>query len=197
MTSKKKTEEKTSATKRLGRAIESAPGRKRPEHSLAYDAALAEYTAALDLLRRGDLAQALTKFEVVERSSADEPEMAERARTYAALCRRRLAPPAPGPSGAEALYLAGVVRSNGGRPDEAMRYFDEALRSEQGSPRILYARAAAWALQGNAASAVADLRSAVAADPTLRFQASSDPDFEKIRDEAQFIDVIEPTPTGA
>ena len=41
------------------------------------------------------------------------------------------------------------------------------------------------------------LRRAVAAEPTLRFQASNDSDFERIRDDAAFIDVIEPTPAGA
>jgi hypothetical protein len=30
----------------------------------------------------------------------------------------------------------------------------------------------------------------------LRFQASNDPDFDRVRDEAAFIDVIEPTPAG-
>lgn len=197
MTSKKKAEEKSPIPKRTARLIEAAQARKRPDHSTAYDAALAEYAAGLELLRRGDTAQALPKFESASKIATDEPELAERARTYAILCRRRLAPNAPGPTSAEGLYLTGVVRSNSGRPDEAVRLYDEALRLEPGAPRILYARAAAWALQGNATAAVADLRTAVAADSTVRFQAASDPDFEKIRDEAQFIDVIEPTPTGA
>ena len=197
VTPKKKTEAKSPIPKRTARLIEEAQARKRPDHSSAYDAALAEYASGLELLRRKDFAQALGKFEIAERSSKEEPELAERARTYALLCRRRLAPSAPGPANAEQFYLTGVVRSNCGHPDEAVRLFNEALRMEPGSSRILYARAAAWALQGNAGAAVTDLRTAVASDSTVRFHAASDPDFEKIRDEAQFIDVIEPTPTGA
>ena len=52
-------------------------------------------------------------------------------------------------------------------------------------------------MQGNAVAAVEDLRQAIAADPKLRYQAANDGDFEKIRDEAAFIDLIEPTPAGA
>ena len=44
--------------------------------------------------------------------------------------------------------------------------------------------------------AVSDLRQAIAADPQIRFQAINDPDFEQIREEPAFIDIIEPTPTG-
>ena len=197
MTTKKQTVVKSPIPKKTARLIEEAQARKRPDHSNVYNIAIAEYEVGLDLLRRGDVAGALAKFDGIQKSAAEEPELAERARTYGRLCRRRLAPPASGPTSAEEFYLAGVVRSNDGRPDEALRFFNEALRLEPGAPRILYARASAWALQGNSASAVTDLRTAVAADSTVRFQASRDPDFEKIRDEAQFIDVIEPTPSGA
>ena len=53
------------------------------------------------------------------------------------------------------------------------------------------------ALQKNAERAVSDLRSAIAVDPTVRFQATNDTDFKLIREEPAFIDVVEPTPAGA
>ena len=46
-------------------------------------------------------------------------------------------------------------------------------------------------------AAVADLRRAISAEPQVRFQASNDPDFEPIREEPAFIDIIEPTPSGS
>jgi len=52
-------------------------------------------------------------------------------------------------------------------------------------------------LQGNADGAAAELKKAVALDPRFRFQASSDSDFDKVRDEAAFIDIIEPSSAGA
>ena len=51
-------------------------------------------------------------------------------------------------------------------------------------------------MKGSTGKAVTDLRQAIASDPTVRFQAVNDPDFEKIREEPAFIDIIEPTPTG-
>jgi len=46
-------------------------------------------------------------------------------------------------------------------------------------------------------AAVRDLRQAITVDPQVRFQAGNDPDFEAIREEPAFIDIIEPTPSGA
>ena len=80
---------------------------------------------------------------------------------------------------------------------EAVSLLDRALVQDPTSVRVLYARACAWALQKNAERAVSDLRSAIAVDPTIRFQAINDSDFERIREEPAFIDVIEPTPAGA
>jgi tetratricopeptide (TPR) repeat protein len=197
MTIKKKAPVKTPGGGRPLRASNGPAPRSRPEHSAAFESLLRDYEVALDLLRRRDYVQALGRFEAVERGAIDEPELAERSRTWAGLCRRRTAAPPPAPTSAEDLYLAGVVKANAGRPDEALPLLDAALRAEPGSPRVLYARAAAWALQGNVAAAVAELRQAVAADPTVRFQAMTDADFDRVRDDAQFIDIIEPTPAGA
>jgi len=196
MVMKKKTAKPEPGSK-TPRMAEEAQVRRRPEHSAAFEATMGTYTSALERVHKGDYAGALEGFLSVEKMAAEEPELAERARTYAAVCRRKLAPPASWPSGPEQRYHLGVVRANEGNLDEAIRLYDAALQEEPGSPRIFYARAAARALQGNSAAAVADLRQAVAADPKCRHQAANDSDFERIRDEAAFIDVIEPTPTGA
>lgn len=168
---------------------------RRDQVSEAYEAALRDFTAGLDLLRRGNYAEAKGHFDaVVKASSASEPVLAQRATTYAAVCVTRLAPPPPDPATAEELYLAGVVKANEHRLDEATALLDRLIALAPASPGALYARAAVRALQGLAESAVSDLRAAIALDPQLRFQAQNDADFEKIRDEAVFIDVIEPTP---
>jgi hypothetical protein len=52
-------------------------------------------------------------------------------------------------------------------------------------------------LQGNAEGAAAELKKSVALEPKFRFQATSDSDFDKVRDEAAFIDIIEPSNAGA
>jgi tetratricopeptide (TPR) repeat protein len=196
----KKAAPREAAAKKTARSAMPLKSRKAPErapHSEAYEAALKDYTGGLELLRKGDVARALETFKRLEGSDTDEPELADRARTYALLCARRLAPATPAPKTAEQCYLVGVVRGNEGRYDEAGELLDRALKEEPDSARYLYARASIRALQGRTEAAVADLRRAVAGDGKLRFQASNDPDFEKVRDDAAFIDVIEPSSVRA
>lgn len=196
MATPKKASAKPVPAKKPNRVIDTPP-RTRAEHSAGFEAILHEYSAGVDLVRRREFAAALVHLRAVEKGAAEEPEMAERARTYIRLCNRRLTAPTPVPQDAEGRYLLGVFKSNQGKVEEAITLLDGALALEPGSARILYARSAARGLQGNTAAAIADLRQAVALDPKLRHQASNDPDFDKVRDEAAFIDVIEPTPAGA
>lgn len=166
-------------------------------HTAGYEQALSDFARGLELTYAGDYKGALELFHKVSSGNPDEPELTERARAYALVCHRKLATEPEQPTTAEGLYLLGVIRSNDGRLDEALDLLNRGLTMEPGSARLHYARASTYALKGQADAAVADLRSAVEGDPKLRFQAGNDPDFERIRDEASFIDVIEPTPTGA
>ncbi|MDX1390378.1 MAG: tetratricopeptide repeat protein, partial [Acidobacteriota bacterium] len=113
------------------------------------------------------------------------------------VAERTLTPPPPEPTNAEGFYARGVLRSNRGDLDGALTDLNRALETDSSSPRFLYARASVYALKKQAEAAAADLRKAVQSDPTVRFQATNDPDFEAIRDEATFIDVIEPSPSRA
>ena len=178
------------------KAIKIAEPPVRAPHSEAYEAALTAYGEALDLLRKKDFAAALPRFRAVESQNRNEPELADRARTYATLCERKLAPPAAAPQSVDERYYLAILRGNQGRYDEAAALLDQALSAEP-SPRVLYARASIRALQGKTDQAVADLRAAISGEPLLRHQAANDPDYERIRNEAAFIDVIEPSHAGA
>lgn len=171
--------------------------RPAPRHSATYERAVAEFGEALELLHKGRPAEALAKFRAIAAEHDEELGLAERARGFIAVCERRTAGPASTPQTAEALYLEGVAASNAGRFDEALRMLDRAVDLRPQDAAYFYARASVRALQGQADAASADLRRAIQLDGKLRFQALNDPDFEKVRDEASFIDVIEPTPTGA
>lgn len=163
----------------------------------SYDAAVKEFGAALELFHKGHLQEALARFRALESGSGDEYRLAEQSRTYAAICERRLAPESGAPRTTEDLYRAAVGMSNAGHLDEAEGLLDRAIEQQPGEPTFLYARAAVHAMKGNAERTAQDLRRAIELEPRLRFQATNDPDFENVRDEAVFIDVIEPTPTGA
>lgn len=170
-------------------------GPSGPRQVAAYEAALTKYAAAVELLGKQDFAGARDIFREVVRGVTNEPELSQRARGYATLCERRLAPPTPEPTSTDEVYAQAVYLSNAGEWDKALKLFDRVLADQPNSVRCLYARACTWALKGQTDRAVADLRQAIAADPRVRYQAVNDPDFERVREEPAFIDIIEPTPT--
>ncbi|MDH3626946.1 MAG: tetratricopeptide repeat protein [Acidobacteriota bacterium] len=166
------------------------------ENDKIYQKAIAEFTAALDQLQKGDITTAHANFIRIIAENPLETVLIDRCRTYISVCERRQAPEPAAPNSNEDLYKSAVLMMNAGDADKAIPLLDRALQTEPGSARLLFARSSAWALQARADAAIADLRQAIAIDPTIRFQATNDPDFERIREEPSFIDIIEPTPTG-
>ena len=167
---------------------------EKPRNVAAYEAAVAEFAAASNLFGRRAYAEAKERFDAVtSMATVDEPILADRARTYASICHQRIGNAAVPDQGPEGAYYQGVYLANAGKLDEAMVFLDRALHARPGDPSVHYARAAVRGLQGNAEGAAAELRKAVGIDPKFRYQATSDADFDRVRDEAVFIDVIEPT----
>jgi len=170
----------------------------KPRNIAAYEAAVEQFASASSLFVKGRFAEAQPYFAAVaEAAAADEPILSDRARTYASICGRRIATPDPVGDDADALYHRGVVAANAGRLDEAWSSLEKAVAKRPNDASILYARASVRGLQGNAEGAASELKKAVALDPRFRFQAASDSDFDKVRDEAAFIDIIEPSNAGA
>ena len=162
-----------------------------------YEQAQVAFGQALESLRKGDYENARSGFEALIQTHSDEPAMLDRASSYIRICEQRLAPPPAEISTAEDRYNRAVLLMNQGETEHAIRLLDDALRSEPSSPAYLYARASAWALQGNTAAAVTDLSQAINIDPQWRYQAVNDADFELIREEQSFIDIVEPRGAGS
>ncbi len=173
-----------------------APAASATDESLAYETAVKNYESALGLLRKGDFERAKEQLRAVQVAAPKELELVDRAEIYLRVCDRKLAAEPDEPSGSQ-LYRQAVFLSNAGESDAAIELLDRVLAEDPASIECLYVRACAWALKGVADKAVRDLRQAISLDPKVRFQAVNDPDFEKIREEPAFIDIIEPTPTGA
>ena len=170
----------------------------KPRNIAAYEAAVEQFATAFALFLKGQFAEARPLFEsVAEAATPDEPILSYRARTYASICGGKIGSPAPGGDDADTLYHRGVVAANAGRLDEAWSLLDKALGHRPNDASILYARASVRGLQGSAEGAAAELKKSVALEPKFRFQAASDSDFDKVRDEAAFIDIIEPSNAGA
>jgi len=170
----------------------------KPRNIAAYEAAVADFAAACELFAKGQYAEAKTLFDAVAvLATADEPILADRSRSYASICAKKTAPPRVGGDDAESLYHSGVVAANAGRLDEAWSFLEKASMLRPADASIFYARASVRGLQGDVTGAATELKKSIAIDPTFRYQAASDSDFDRVRDEAAFIDVIEPSHAGA
>jgi tetratricopeptide (TPR) repeat protein len=188
------TTKKKSGTDAPAPSYPTRPAPEKPRNVAAYEAAVAEFASASEAFARGQLAEAGGRFQALADSmAAEELILSDRARTYAIVCARRLESAPAAEANPDALYHRGIFAVNAGRLDDAWALLDKALDARPGDATVLYARAAVRALQGNAEGAASELRRSVAIDPRLRFQAAADADFDRVRDEAAFIDVIEPT----
>lgn len=163
----------------------------------AFEASVTRYGAAMEAMRKGDYAGAKASFDAVRAESKGEPELADRALTYSTICDRKLRPDLADPTDREQMLRQAVFLLNKEDLDGALNWLNQALDTNPTSVDLRYVRACVYAKQGSAEKAVGDLRQAIAIDPKVRFQAVNDPDFERIREEPAFIDIIEPTPTGA
>jgi tetratricopeptide (TPR) repeat protein len=161
----------------------------------AYQAALDAFGKAVDQFGKGSYAEARDALARLIEENSDEIGLCSRARTYLEVCDRRLQDAPTRPETPEDWFFHGVVLLNDRRLDEAHQALDQAVQGDARNARVWYARASVRSLQGNVQGAVEDLRQAVTIDPGIRFQAINDADFDSIRDEAAFIDIVEPTPS--
>ena len=143
---------------------------------------------ALDLFERA--AKALGKHDW-ERAR----DLLERARAYRAVCERALleAKKTPfRPKGFEDLLNHGVFLHNRGEFEEALKVLRQAAEIHPKNEHVLYCLAATSARAGDSAAALKALRSAIAVSPANRAQARGDSDFDPIREDEEFIELVHP-----
>jgi tetratricopeptide (TPR) repeat protein len=120
-------------------------------------------------------------------------EMVDRARMHLRVCDRKLDPPNWTPSSGEEWLLEGVMLGNEGRYEDALNAFEKALDADADRAKVHYSRAAAFALSERDEEALDALRAAIEADPEFRGYALGDPDFQRLREHAGFVSLVEPT----
>jgi tetratricopeptide (TPR) repeat protein len=105
---------------------------------------------------------------------------------------REGAEPDPPPESPEDLYLHGVYHANRGDLERALSLFEQGLSRSPEQENLLYASAVALAQSGRTGDAMQRLGRAIGVNPLNRVFALNDPDFESVRDEPEFIDLVEP-----
>ena len=158
-------------------------------------AALELYEKALRAVGKRDYERARDHLDALIAGHAEERELLERARSYRALCERSIAESkrtAFRPKGFEDLLNHGVYLHNRGEYEEALKALRQAAEIHPKNEHVLYCLAATAARAGDTPSALKALRSAVAASPANRAQAKGDSDFDPIREDEEFIELVHP-----
>jgi len=139
--------------------------------------AITAFGKAVNFFNRHNFEKAREAFESFVERFPEESEMVARARTYVAICHQRLARPPSPPRNAEALYNQGVYELNRGRIEQAISYFERALKAQPEADHVLYSLAAAHARLGQVTQALEELKQAIGRREVYRIQARRDPDF--------------------
>ena len=166
----------------------------KPVSTLAAHAeqAVKEYEHALDLLHRKEYAEAAARFTSVIENFRDEKEIADRCRLYLKVCAREQSEKVLPLKKLDDYYYQGILDVNRQRYDQALQHLDRALKMNPHDDRVLYVIASAQALKGDRDLALSSLRVAIEANPQNRVQAQQDPDFEGLREDDEFLDLVSP-----
>jgi tetratricopeptide (TPR) repeat protein len=155
--------------------------------------ALEVYERAMKALGKRDFERARDHFSDVIASYAEERDVVERAKSYLGLCQRSLEKkPSFKPKSFEEQLNYGVFLHNRGQFEEALKYLGQAAEQHPKNEHVLYCLAATAARAGDTPAAVKALRASIAVNPANRAQARSDSDFDPIREDDDFVDLVHP-----
>lgn len=167
-----------------------------PEKKSTYIEAVAVYERGVAALQRRDFSAAAARFREVLERYPDERELHERARLYLRVCERELQRQEPTPQTAEERIYAATLALNAGRDDEASGHLSRAVADDPSNGTAHYMLAVVLARRGDRANAVARLRQAVELDAENRALARRDQDFDSLREDEAFRQIVE-APLGA
>jgi tetratricopeptide (TPR) repeat protein len=88
------------------------------------------------------------------------------------------------------LYNQGVYELNRGQVEQAISYFEKALKTQPEADHILYSLAAAHARLGQVAQALEELRQAIERREEYRIQARRDSDFTSLYSHPLFQELV-------
>ncbi len=175
--------------KKLGKPAAPAPSTNTWE---IQEKALKEFERGMIHLQKQHHAEALERFQAIADSFPQEKELLDRVQVYLRICKNMLERKPPQPRRPEDYFYFGVMKANDAEYDEAVRLLGRALEANPKDEKIHYVLASTLALKGDRQDALKHLREAVELNATNRIYARNDPDFEPIRDDETFQNLIHP-----
>jgi tetratricopeptide (TPR) repeat protein len=153
------------------------------------------YDEALALFHQQKFARSKQELEKV--LEGPSKELADRARMHLKIAEQRMKPShEENPRTAEDHYQRGVAMMNIGRWDDARESFLKARKAAPKADHIHYALATLDCLTGEADSAMANLKVAIALRPENRYHARNDEDFAFLQEDPRFTELLYPEKDG-
>ena len=150
------------------------------------------FTTAIKLLGDGTTSKAKHLFEKLANTAT--PDLAERARVYLSICKKKTARPRVDLKTVEDFYNNGIRLANEGDAPGAMNYLLEALKLDPKCDYIYYAVATTHAVGENADGALEYLQKAIQINGKNRILAQKDPDFFFLEEDPRFTELLYPEP---
>ncbi len=172
--------------------VSKTPAIARKNTWMIQEKALKEYERGIQLLRKQNYSEARTHFRAVLDGYPQEREILDRSRIYIRICDDMTEKPEFHPRKPEDHFYLGVIKTNEAEYDEAMKCFEKALQATPKDEKIHYVMASTLALKGERRQALEYLKTAIELNATNRIYARNDPDFEPLREEDDFANLVHP-----
>lgn len=175
------------------RSLRTVAGKKAPPAKPAPHPSFAHYQSAMQLMQEGKFDKARALFEKLIQTGA--PELAERSRTYLAVCERHSQKKGLDFTTPEEQYDYAVSLLNTGNYEDARDQFEGLLKNNLLPDYAHYALSILNSITGQAEECLDHLHRAIELNPQNRIQARSDADFSDMADDPRFTELLYPEPT--
>jgi tetratricopeptide (TPR) repeat protein len=170
-----------------------APRSTSPERvrSKQFASAVQAYEAAIKLMHAEHFEKAVKGFENLIDDYPDEPEIQERAKVLIHACEKKIHDKGRTVlRSADDHYNVGIADLNRRELDSAIQHLQHALKLTPKADHVLYALAAANALQGNRDQALSYLKQSIHHRQENRFLATRDSDFQNLQEDPDFKQLV-------
>ena len=169
-----------------------APATTATNTWMIHEKALKEFERGVGLLQKQSYSEAIERFQAIVGSFPQEKELTDRAQVYLRICQNVLERKEPQPRKPEDFFYYGVIKANEANYDEAVKFLEKALQANPKDEKVHYVMASTLAAKGDRREALDHLREAIELNAANRIYARNDPDFEPIRDDDNFQNLIHP-----
>jgi tetratricopeptide (TPR) repeat protein len=169
-----------------------AAGAAKSNTWMIHEKALKEFERGISLMQKQGYSEAREKFRSIVVSFPQEKELLDRSSIYIRICDGLIDRKETHPRKPEDFFYFGVIRANEANYDEAVKLFDKALQANPKDEKVHYVLASTLALKGDRREALSHLKEAIELSATNRIYARNDPDFEPLRDDESFQNLIHP-----